>query len=60
MSDWYEIKKVEDLNAVSISDDREYLDIYFDTNYAGAVYVSIKIKLIHEVIKDWLKEQEEK
>ena len=57
MSQWYEITDADD---ISISDDREDLHILFDSNDFGNVYVSVPIEIIHIVIKDWLKEQEDK
>ena len=51
MSDWYEIKKIEDAERIDVSDDGKDLEILFDTYYAGNVYVTIPVKLILEIIE---------
>jgi len=43
MSKWWE---VEDLEALSLSDDREEVHVCFDEDYSGALYISIPTELL--------------
>ena len=48
MSVWYEIKDIEDID---MSRDGKEMEINFDSNEWGNVYVTIPIKLILEIIE---------
>jgi len=46
MSNWIEAKK----ESLSLSEDKKELHIYIDDDYSGAVYVSVQIKQILELL----------
>jgi hypothetical protein len=48
MSIWYEIKDKED---VHLSDDGKELQINFDSDHNGNIWVSVPIELINNLIK---------
>jgi len=54
MSEWF---KVEDDFNVSVDNDGEMLDVMFDTNYQGTVYVEIPIEFVRKALKDYAEVQ---
>lgn len=46
MSTWYETKKED----ISLSDDKEEVYIYIDSDYSGAIWVSVKVEDIKKLI----------
>jgi hypothetical protein len=47
MSTWYNITTTEDLN---INDSDDTLEVYLGSDYGGAMYVSIPLNLVKEII----------
>ena len=48
MSTWIEAKKDD----VFLSDDKKEVNIHIDDDYAGAIYVSIKIDYLKEILAE--------
>jgi len=47
MSFWYDKEKSD----ISFSKDGEEMHIYLDSDYSGAIYASVKVKDVKELLK---------
>ena len=48
MSTWFEPKKEE----ISLSDDGKELQVRFDSDYSGNIWISLKVQDVKDILKD--------